>query len=423
MSKRLRWRGMSICWVSLSLMTFWLVACDDASVSNNSSAPVVQPASIVATAASSLIQVATIQNQLNSAWQNYKSRFIQADGRVIDFSQNDVTTSEGQSYALLRAVWENDADRFKQVLSWTQNNLQTRTTDKLFAYKWGKTEDGNWRVLDNQNATDADSDIGLALLFAAKVWHNDEYQKQAQVVISDLWQHNVVTIKDKPYLTAGAWAVGEDHPALNPSYYAPYAYRIFAQVDPTHNWLGLVDSSYSVIADCSSAQLDAKTASANLPPDFCGIDRQTGEITLPQDATLNTNYSYDAFRTMWRLALDYKWNNEPRAKAYLESVSFLRDQWKQTGRLMAGYSHSGTVVQNWEDLAIYGGTLGNFLITEPALADQVVQTKLLPAYQTVRDNDPTHTFIGWGDSDNYYNQNWVWFGLALYSNKLPNLYQ
>ena len=38
------------------------------------------------------------------SWQAYKSHFIKSDGRVIDKDANDVSTSEGQSYALLRAV-------------------------------------------------------------------------------------------------------------------------------------------------------------------------------------------------------------------------------------------------------------------------------------------------------------------------------
>src|ERR1700674_5745842 len=45
---------------------------------------------------------------LAAAWSGYKDCFIQPDGRVIDFQRDQVTTSEGQSYAMLRAVWMND---------------------------------------------------------------------------------------------------------------------------------------------------------------------------------------------------------------------------------------------------------------------------------------------------------------------------
>ena len=60
-------------------------------------------------------------------------------------------------------------------------------------------------------------------------------------------------------------------------------------------------------------------------------------------------------------------------------------------------------------------------MTDPQLADTLVNSKLLPAYKNITDNDFARAFVGWGDTRNYYNQNWVWFGLALYSDNLPNL--
>lgn len=359
--------------------------------------------------------------QLDASWADYSKRFIQADGRVMDPQQAALTTSEGQSYALLRAVWENDRETFQRVLSWTQSNLQTRSSDKLFAYKWGQSSDGQWHVLDSSDASDADSDIALALLFAGKIWSNDNYQKLGLEVVNSLWDKSVVTVNNKPYLAAGDWAVSQNRPALNPSYLSPYAYRIFATYDPAHNWNGLVDTSYEILQGCSSANL-VGLGGKSLPPNFCGIDKQTGLFTTAQDyPSLNVNYGYDAFRTNWRIALDYKWFGDKRALNFLTANSFPRDTFKQTGKLDAEYDHGGKPVTTGEDLSIYGGTLGNFVVTDPKLADVLVTSKLLPAYKQIVDNDFARAFAGWGDTRNYYNQNWVWFGLSLYSDNLPNL--
>ncbi|MBN9389952.1 MAG: hypothetical protein J0I20_18140 [Chloroflexi bacterium] len=364
---------------------------------------------------------ADIKGQLDASWTDYSKRFIQADGRVMDPQQAALTTSEGQSYALLRAVWENDQATFKRVLSWTQSNLQTRGTDKLFAFKWGQGSDGQWHVLDKNSASDADSDIALALLFAAKTWGDDNYQKLGLDVLNSLWEKSVVTVNNKPYLTAGDWAVSQDRPALNPSYLAPYAYRIFAAFDRGHDWNALVDTSYEVIQGCSTATLDGQ-GGKNLPPNFCGINKKDGSFTTAQDyPSLNINYGYDAFRTNWRLALDYKWFGDKRDLELLKANSLPRDIFKQTGKLGAEYDHSGKLTNGEEDLAIYSGTLGNFIVTDPQLADTLVNSKLLPAYKNITDNDFARAFVGWGDTRNYYNQNWVWFGLALYSDNLPNL--
>src|SRR5450759_5509645 len=55
---------------------------------------------------------------LAAAWSGYKDRFIQPDGRVIDFQRDQMTTSEGQSYAMLRAVWMNDRPTFDLTWRW-----------------------------------------------------------------------------------------------------------------------------------------------------------------------------------------------------------------------------------------------------------------------------------------------------------------
>lgn len=365
--------------------------------------------------------VKSIKTQLDESWTDYSKRFIQADGRVMDPYQEALTTSEGQSYALLRAVWQNDRETFKRVLAWTQSNLQTRGTDKLFAFKWGKSDNGQWHVLDKSSASDADSDIALALLFAGKIWSDDTFHRLGIEVLNSIWDKSVLTLNSKPYLTAGDWAPAQERPALNPSYLSPYAYRIFATFDKAHKWGDLVDTSYEVIQGCSKATL-AGLGGKNLAPNFCGINKQDGTFTTAQDyPSLNTNYGYDAFRTHWRLALDYKWFGEKRALDYLTASNLPRELFKQNNRLDAEYDHSGKVITPGEDLAVYAGTLGNFMATDPALAQSLVNSKLLPTYKKVVDNDFARAFSGWGDTRNYYNQNWVWFGLALYSDNLPNL--
>ena len=130
-------------------------------------------------------QEIALDQLLEQSWQGYKKRFIQQDGRVIDHKAGGISTSEGQSYALLRAVWMNDPQTFNQVWSWTQNNLQVRG-DHLFAWKWGqqstkspgangpKAPEGpaKWGPIDSTAASDADQDIALALLMAHRKWQD-----------------------------------------------------------------------------------------------------------------------------------------------------------------------------------------------------------------------------------------------------------
>ncbi len=75
---------------------------------------------------------------LYNSWQSYKSTQIISYGQVIDTFNNGRTTSEGQSYALLRAVWQGDKDTFTGVWNWTKDHMQYRTQDKLFSWLWEK---------------------------------------------------------------------------------------------------------------------------------------------------------------------------------------------------------------------------------------------------------------------------------------------
>src|SRR5579862_724606 len=85
---------------------------------------------------------------LSSSWDSYKAQFIQADGRSIDPSQNNITTSEAQGYALLRAVWVDDKPTFDRVYQFTNNNMK-RTQDNLFGWRFGKLPNGEYGLLPN----------------------------------------------------------------------------------------------------------------------------------------------------------------------------------------------------------------------------------------------------------------------------------
>ena len=171
-----------------------------------------------------------LRTVLSSAWAGYKQVFIQPDGRVVDPTRGGVTTSEGQSYALLRAVWMGDRTTFNSVWSWTATHLQLGG-DAPFASLWS---DG--RVVNGDSASNANSDIALALLYAAKRFGEAQLRRQAHVVLSAVWQDDVVSIDGINVLTGGNWATRQQQPGpvINPSYFAPYAYRTFAAEDPSH---------------------------------------------------------------------------------------------------------------------------------------------------------------------------------------------
>ncbi len=150
-----------------------------------------------------------------------------------------------------------------------------------------------------------------------------------------------------------------------------------ARTAPTRG-RALSTARYTLLDRCTAATLDG-TTSAGLPPNWCAISRSSGQIvSFPQIAGAD-NYGYDAFRVMWRVAVDALWNNEQRAHDYLSRHDFLRTRWSAAQRLDPVYGHDGTVVSGYDDPTIYGGDIGNFLVADPGTAAQL-QQRLLSSF-------------------------------------------
>jgi endo-1,4-beta-D-glucanase Y len=351
---------------------------------------------------------------LSSSWELYKKDFINKDGRVIDKTQDSITTSEGQSYAMLRAVWIDDKQTFDFVWKWTQENLQKRQKDKLFGWKWGQLKNGSYGFLENggnNSASDADSDIAFALILAGRRWQNPAYTQQARAILTDMWKTETAKAGNKRYLIAGNWAAQDKtRIIINPSYFSPYAWRMFAQVDKGHDWDGLITPAYELLHNAGTAPLNGQNGSG-LPPDWVAANVIDGSLSATNIQNLKTDYSYDALRTPWRVALDYKWNNSEEAKQYLlKNFAILSKLYTSLGYIPGILSHSGDVIDTNENPAVYAAALGYFQLVDKKAADKIYQEKILSLYS----NDEN----GFKKSIPYYEQNWLWFGTALYDNYL-----
>lgn len=356
------------------------------------------------------------KDTLASIWHNYKNRYIDSSGRTIDTQHDNVTTSEAESYTLLRAVWMDDKVTFDQSWKWTRQYL-ARPNDHLFSWLYGQRPDGKFGVrtdIGGQNsASDADTDIALALLFGYARWQDESYLNSARPIINDIWEHEVILINGKPYLLANnveKEKSGQDV-IINPSYFSPYAYKIFSSVDRNHPWLALADNSYRVLKTSMMGKLD-KASSAKLPPNWILVDRSTGDISAPQ-SNLDTNYGFDAMRVPWRIALDWEWSQDPKAQEVLSMMDFLSGEWEERHAFYAQYGHDGKPAADFEAPATYGAGLGYFLVHDAQHVTDIYNTKLITLYDPDKDD--------WRQPLSYYDDNWAWFGLALYYNFLPNL--
>lgn len=245
-------------------------------------------------------------------WEHFAGAHIQDDGRVIDHNADGISTSEGQSYALFFSLVANDRQRFDHILKWTNDNLAHGDLALyLPGWKWGRADDGEWRLLDMNSAGDADLWTAYALFQAAERWKDSRYRKLAAAMLDNIAKREVVDLPvagrmllPASYgfaLDAGTWR-------LNPSYMPIQLLRYFARVDSKGPWQEIA---------LNTARMMAATANGGSVPDWVlyGVDKG-----FYADAEKGQYTSYDAIRVyLWWAMLDQ------RDALYGELLPLLKD--------------------------------------------------------------------------------------------------
>jgi endoglucanase len=185
------------------------------------------------------------------AWDRFKHLYMSDDGRIVDRSvPEQITTSEGQSYALLFALVANDRESFAKVLRWTQDNLADGDLSRrLPAWHWGRASDGQWRVLDSNAASDSDLWIAYTLGEAGRLWCDAAYTKLGRDVAARILREEVAHVPGLgPTLLPGPKGfVERDTWRLNASYAPIQVLRGLARQTNDKVWKDVARSSERVI--------------------------------------------------------------------------------------------------------------------------------------------------------------------------------
>jgi len=226
-------------------------------------------------------------------WTDFREGLISRDGRVIDPSSPAlITTSEGQAYGLFLALVNDDRDTFERLLTWTGNNLAAGDLSRhLPAWQWGRAEDGEWRVLDSNAASDADVWMAYALTEAARRWQEPRYEALGRALAAQVMASETVRLPGLGLMllpgpvgfhpAAGRWR-------LNPSYLPVQVLRGLAT--------RLDEPAWGEVAD-SAVRLLTRAAPHGFAPDWVLYDAARG---LMPDADSRAAGSYNAIRVyLW----------------------------------------------------------------------------------------------------------------------------
>lgn len=226
-------------------------------------------------------------------WEEYKSSFIQADGRLVDKGQNSISHSEGQGYGMLISLFNDDRETFDRLWRWTRDNLRARK-DGLCAWSWGKRGNGSWGVTDYNNATDGDILIAYALIKASEKWGGGEYRNEAAKIAAEIRKLLFITREGRTFLLPAYYGFESGETlTLNPSYLVFPAYRAFSGVDDKSFW----DKVY---ADARHLMTKSLFGRFKLPPDWISLTRSDFTVAGGRKPL----FGYEAIRTVLYLSWD-----------------------------------------------------------------------------------------------------------------------
>jgi len=264
---------------------------------------------------------ASYDSVLLNTWNGIKKRMIDPyEVPLVHRPRSEEphdAVSEGVGYGMLVALFCNDQTCFNKI--WDAGE-QHMWDDEAKCYNWRVNREGT--VIGTGAASDAEQDIALALIFADALvkkgtWQSHssprgvDYAARAQSIINSIWNS---LVEDGRYLRPGTNWGGRSF--LNPGYFAPAFYRVFDEYEQEdHNWSSVIDQCYQSIE--ASPGYDYGFVPDWMQPDgnYAGGDQ------LGYNAYAEGKAMYkDGIRVLWRIATDYIWYGEPRAKQFLDNA-------------------------------------------------------------------------------------------------------
>ncbi len=234
---------------------------------------------------------------------------------VPNMKYRGCTVSEGIGYGMLITYFAGDTEAYNRLWNYSRGMRWYHDTQLT---PW-ITYSFHYNKIDLSSATDADLDIATSLILMSFASGNQAYLQDALSIATAIWDYEVN--KTNLLLYSGdtyTWT-GPD-PVYNLSYFSPVALRLFAMVDPAHDWTGVLNAMYDYI------QL-VQSKGTGVLPDWSNT---AGEAVKPANGSADKTYwtfNKESVRIPWRIAWDYYWFQDPRAAAVLNTLnSFIVDK-------------------------------------------------------------------------------------------------
>ncbi len=218
------------------------------------------------------------------------------------------TVSEGTGYGMLISYFQGDEQVFKSLWNYSRG---FRDYFGVSLTPW-ITSSFRLKTVDNSSATDADLDIATSLILMYYKTGAQEYLDDALKIANAIWTSEIE--QSSLLILSGNTSMWTVDPTFNLSYFSPVALRLFAKVDPNHNWNGVLDAMYTYMKN-------VQDAGTGVFPDWS--DASGAAKNPPNGSAKNSYWQFDkeSVRIPWRIAWDYYWFQDERAKAILDKLN------------------------------------------------------------------------------------------------------
>ncbi len=237
----------------------------------------------------------------------YKNQCTVEDGTEISLKKRACTVSEGIGYGMLIAAFQKDYETFNRL--WIYNRgFRSYSGTQLMPWI---NYSFHYNVIDNSSATDADLDIATALILVYYQTGVVDYLNDALLIASAIWNEEVNP--SSLLLYSGNTSMWTINPVYNLSYFSPVALRLFAMVDPSHDWTGVLNAQYAYMQQ-------VQAAGTGVFPDWSDA---SGNAAEPSNNSSQVWWTFDkeSVRIPWRIAWDYYWFQDARAVSVLNTLN------------------------------------------------------------------------------------------------------
>ncbi len=258
-------------------------------------------------------------------------------------------TSEGHGFGMiitaLMAGQDSLAKQYFDGLFAFFNNHKSKLNNELMGWNVAIDE----RVDCFDSATDGDMDVAYALLLAHEQWGSDgeiNYQQEAIDMINKGIKVSLIDHKTKR-MVLGDWDTSAT--ATRTSDLMTAQMRAFGKATNDPTWQEVIDTSYAMIYNIRSNY----SPMTGLMPDFA-----TGQPAQPVgegflEKSIDGEYSWNACRFPWRIAMDYGHFGTKEAKDAVSPITaWARKQCNdKPADFTAVYKLDGTPIETYKAAA------------------------------------------------------------------------